>query len=118
MKHYYRLTPVLWDSIPGNYAATVYSIDRMPLGPLAQNVACTARSLNDPAYWWSGSTFLRLTKPPDLQGCCSGPENTRNAVVWQNLFAWLSHVRGMGYSVDEHCKLDPLKEITLIYEEI
>jgi hypothetical protein len=117
MKHYYRITPVLWEYVSGNSAATVYAIDRMPKGPLAKHIICTSRSRNDPAYWWSGSTFLRLTKPPGFDDCCSGPENTLNAVIWQNLYTWISHFQNLGYTVSDLNKLDPLKEITLFYEE-
>lgn len=117
MKHYYRIFPVLWDGVPGNNAATVYAIDRMPEGPLASSVTCTPRSQNDPAYWWSGSTFLRLCNPRELVSCCAGPENVWDAIVWQKLPAWLSYVQGLGYTVPETFNLgaDPNQTITLIY---
>jgi hypothetical protein len=111
MKHYYRLSPVLWDKIPGNYTATVYAIDRIPLGPLASYVKCTSRSQTDPAYWWSGSTFLRLIRPHDL----TSSDNTCDAITWQTLMGWLSFAEGLGYKVSEMCALDPNKDITLIY---
>lgn len=117
MKHYYKISPVLWDLVPGNNAATVYSIDRMPKGPLSNHVACTPRSRDDPAYWWAGSTFLRLTKPRNFDDCCSGPENIWDAVVWQNLYAWVSHIQNLGYSITDSTKLDPLKDFILMYEE-
>jgi hypothetical protein len=115
MKHYYRISPVLWDGIPGNNAATVYAIDRMPEGPLAASVVCTPRSMADPAHTWAGATFLRLAAPKELTNCCSGPYNVWDAIVWQKLPAWLSYVQGLGYSVNDNIG-DPNKEITLIYE--
>jgi len=121
MKHYYRLSPVLWDGVPGNNTATVYAIDRMPEGPLASSVICTPRSRSDPAYWWAGSTFLRLSNPKQLTTCCSGPEGIWDAIVWQKLPAWLSCVQGMGYTVPDSFNFgdfSPHKELTLIYEEI
>jgi hypothetical protein len=119
MKHYYLISPVLWIGAPGNNAATVYAIDRVPHGPLATNVTCTPRYRDDPAYWWSGSTFLRLTKPAEHSSCCSGPENISDAIVWQNLPAWISYVNGLGYTIPESCKLDnnPNNEFTLIYND-
>jgi hypothetical protein len=116
MKHYYRISPVLWTGIPGNYEATVYGIDRMPHGPLASLVCCTPRSYDDPAYFWAGATFLRLKSPRDLLECCSGPQNIWDAVVWATLPAWLSYVRSLGYTTTES-NYDPYKDITLIYEE-
>jgi len=117
MKHYYRLSPVLWTNVPGNYSATVYAIDRIPNGPLASYVRCTSRCKDDPAYWWSGSTFMRLTKPQEIGSCCSGPENVWDAITWQTLPAWLSFAEGLGYSVSDSCKMDPNKDLTLIYNE-
>jgi hypothetical protein len=116
VKHYYRLSPVLWDGIPGNGTATVYGIDRMPEGPLAASVKCTPRCQLDPAYYWAGSTFWRLSNPKELVSCCSGPENVWDAIVWQKLPAWLSYVQGLGYTVSDNCKMDPYTDITLIYE--
>jgi len=112
MKHYYRLSPVLWDKIPGNYTATVYAIDRIPLGPLASYVKCTSRCQTDPAYFWSGNTFLRLTKPADFTSCS---DLTWDAITWQTLPAWLSFAESLGYKVPETFVMDPNKDITLIY---
>lgn len=115
---YYRLSPVLWDSIPGQYTATVYSIDRMPEGPLQRYVTCTARCKDDPAYWWAGSTFLRLVMPPGLTGCCSGPQDIRDAVVHVQLPTWISWALSQGYTVPDNfqfSKIKPSDDITLIY---
>ena len=117
-KQYYRLSPVLWDSIPGKYTATVYSIDRMPEGPLASYVTCTPRCKDDPAWWWAGPNFLRLVMPPGVTGCCMGPQNIGNGVVWPQFPSWLSWAQTQGYSVPEpfsFAKLDPISEITLVY---
>jgi len=118
MKYFYRLSPVLWDSMPGNCAATVYGIDRMPEGPLAATVKCTARCRDDPAYTWSGSTFMRLTMPSGFGGCCgsSGSSGSSSAVNWQNIMAWLSWAQSHGYTVSDMKDMDPYKDITLIYE--
>ena len=105
MKHFYRLSPVLWNGIPGNFTATVYAIDRMPEGPLASSVKCTARCIDDPAYTWSGSTFMRLTY-----------NGGSDAVTWQNLMAWISWASTYGYTVPDMKDMDPFKDITLIYE--
>jgi len=116
MKHFYRISPVLWEGIPGNYSATVYAIDRIPKGPLASYIQCTSRSQADPAYWWGGSTFLRLSNPKELTNC-SGPENIWDAIVWQKLPAWISFVNSLGYTIPDSCNLEPHKEFTLIYNE-
>lgn len=120
MKQFYRLSPVLWISMPGNCAATVYGIDRMPEGPLAATVKCTARCRDDPAYTWSGSTFMRLTLPSGSGfsgsfGCCNSNGNN-DAVVWQNLMAWISWASTHGYTVPDMKDMDPYKDIVLIYE--
>lgn len=119
LKHYYRLSPVLWDGVPGNHTATVYAIDRMPYGPLASSIICTPRCKDDPAWWWAGPTFLRLTNPKELTTCCSGPQDVWDAIVWSKLPSWLSYVQGLGYTVPDSFNFggDPNKDITLIYEE-
>jgi len=117
-KEYYRLSPVLWDRVPGQHTATVYSIDRMPDGPLSAFVTCCARCKDDPAWWWAGPTFHRLVMPPGVTGCCMGPQDISNAVVWAQLPSWLSWVQGQGYSLSEgvsFAKMGPNDEITLIY---
>lgn len=116
MKHFYRLSPVLWDGVPGNCTATVYGIDRMPEGPLAATVKCTARCRDDPAYTWSGSTFMRLTLPSGFSGGCCNGGGTSDAVNWQNLIAWISWASAQGYSVPDMKDMDPYKDIILIYE--
>ena len=118
-KHFYRLSPVLWDGVPGNHTATVYGIDRMPYGPLASSIICTPRCKDDPAWWWSGPTFLRLSNPKELTTCCSGPQDVWDAIVWSKLPSWLSYVQGLGYTVPDSFNFggDPNKDITLIYEE-
>ena len=117
MPQFYRISPVLWDSVPGQYTATVYSIDRMPEGPLAQYVRCTARCKDDPSYWWAGATFLRLVKPPDVGGCCSGPQDIGDGVVYAQLPAWISWAMGQGYTVPtnfQFSKIKPMDDITII----
>jgi hypothetical protein len=117
-KQYYRIAPVLWDSIPGQHTATVYCIDRMPEGPLAAFVKCCPRCKDDPAWWWAGPTFLRLVLPPGLGGCCMGPQDISDSVVWALLPTWLSWVLGQGYTVNDgfsFSKTGPMDEITLIY---
>ena len=117
-KQYYRLSPVLWDSVPGQYTATVYSIDRTPEGPLSAFVTCTARCKDDPAYWWSGSTFIRLVMPPGATGCCSGPQDISNGVVWAQLPSYISWLMGQGYSMPDNfqfSKIKPTVDLTLIY---
>jgi hypothetical protein len=115
MKHYYRLSPVLWVTMPGNYASTVYGIDRMPEGPLAATVKCTARCRDDPAYTWSGATFMRLTMPSGSDGSCCN-SRSGDGVDWQNLMGWLSWAQGRGYTVSDMKDMDPYKDIVLIYE--
>ena len=115
---YYRISPVLWDSVPGNYTATVYGIDRVPDGPLAQYVTCTPRCKDDPAYYWAGATFNRLRMPPGLMGCCMGPQDIGDGVVFAQLPAWISWVIGQGYTLPDNFefrKLKPDSDITLIY---
>lgn len=117
-KQYYRISPVLWDSVPGRYTATVYGIDRMPEGPLSTFVTCTPRCKDDPSWWWAGPHFLRLIMPPDATGCCMGPQDISNGVVWAQFPSWLSWAQGQGYSVPDNfsfAKISPNDEITLIY---
>jgi len=117
-KAYYRLSPVLWDSVPGQYTATVYSIDRMPDGPLQKYVTCAARCKADPAYTWAGSTFMRLVMPPGITGCCSGPQDVGNGVVWAQLPTYISWLLGQGYQLPDDfqfSKIAPTDDLTLIY---
>lgn len=116
-KQYYRLSPILWDSIPGQYTATVYGIDRMPEGRLASFVTCCPRCKEDPSWWWLGPTFLRLIMPRDVVGCCMGPNDISDAVVWAQFPSWLSWAQEHGYSIGdvEFSKIGPMDEITLIY---
>jgi hypothetical protein len=119
MPQYYRISPVLWDSVPGQYTATVYSIDRIPEGPLRNYVTCNARCKDDPAYWWAGSSFLRLVMPPDLRDCCAGPQNIANGVVYAQLPSWISWATSQGYSLPDNFqfnKIRPTDDITLIYQ--
>ena len=118
MKQFYRLSPVLWE-LPGQHTSTVYSIDRMPKGPLASYVTCCARCRDDPAWWWAGPTFLRLVMPREAVGCCMGPQDISDGVVWSQFPSWLLWAQGHGYSLNEgfsFSKLDPNTEITLIYD--
>lgn len=117
-KQYYRLSPVLWDSVPGQYTATVYSIDRMPDGPLAKYVTCCPRCKDDPAYWWAGSVFYRLVMPPGVTSCSMGPQNIGNGVVFSQLPAFFGWCMSNGYSLPENFqfhKIGPLDEFTLLY---
>jgi hypothetical protein len=115
-KQYYRLSPILWDNVPGKYTATVYGIDRMPDGPLAQYVRCCSRCKDDPSYTWAGSTYFRLVMPPGLGSCCNGPQNIGDAVVWATLPTWLTWAESQGYTLaDSIDKIDPLRDFTLIY---
>ena len=109
----YRLSPVLWDSVPGQHTATVYGIDRFPEGPLAKFVTCCSRCKDDPAYWWAGPTWLRLIMP--VQGCCSGPQDIGNGVPWSLFPTWLSWAMSNGYTVQENFKFIPGQDITIIY---
>ena len=118
MPQFYRLSPVLWDRVPGQYTASVYSVDRMPEGPLAQYVSCTARCKDDPAYWWAGSTFLRLVMPAGVGGCCSGPQDIGNGVVYAQIPSWISWALGQGYQLPndfQFSKIGPQDDITLIW---
>lgn len=115
---YYRISPTLWDSVPGNYTATVYGVDRMPIGPLSQYVCCTPRCKDDPAYYWAGPTFLRLRMPSELNGCCMGPQDIGDGVVFAQIPSWISWVLGLGYTLPDNFefrKLKPGDDITLIY---
>jgi len=115
---YYRLTPVLWDSVPGRHTATVYGIDRMPEGPLSQYVTCCPRCKDDPAWTWAGPVFLRLVMPDGVTGCCMGPQDISNGVVWPQLPSWLSWAMSQGYSLADDfsfSKIGPMDEITLMY---
>lgn len=117
-KQYYRLFPVLWDSIPGRYSATVYGIDRMPDGPLAKFVSCTPRCKEDPAWWWAGPTYFRLVMPAGITGCCMGPQDIKDAVVWAQLPSWISWAMSQGYSFGDNfsfAEISPSNDITLIY---
>ena len=119
-KHYYRLSPVLWDSVPGQHTATVYGIDRMPLGPLSAFVTCCSRCKDDPAWFWAGAHFFRLVMPPGETGCCMGPQDIGNGVVWAQLPSWMSWAISNGYSFPDgfvFSKIGALDEITLIYVE-
>ena len=116
----YRLSPVLWDSVPGQYTATVYSIDRMPEGPLNKFVTCNARCKDDPAYKWSGSTFLRLVMPPGVTGCCGQPQDIADGVVWSQLPAYISWLYEQGYEMAANFqfnKISPTDDLTLFYKE-
>ena len=118
VKKYYRLMPVLWDSVPGQYTATCYGIDRMPEGPLADFVTCVPRCRDDPAWTWAGPTFLRLRMPPGINACCMGPQDISDGVVWSLLPSWISWALEQGYSLSDDFsfnKLNPYDELTLIY---
>lgn len=113
---YYRLSPVLWDSVPGRHTATVYGIDRIPEGPLANYVTCCARCKDDPAYTWAGPTFFRLVMPGDIGSCCSGPQDVGNGVVYSRLFTWLNWAFSQGYSLGGNIdNIGPLNDFTLLY---
>jgi len=112
---YYKISPNLWDAVPGRYAATVYGIDRMPDGPLAKYVTCCPRSKDDPAYYWAGPNFMRLVMPPGITGCCMGPQDIYDAVVWAQLPTWLTWARGQGYTFPDLTKLNALDDITMNY---
>ena len=118
MPQYYRISPVLWDSVPGQHTATVYSIDRVPEGPLAKYVTCTARCKDDPSYWWAGSTFFRLIMPSGVTSCCSGPQDIGNGVVYSQLPSWISWAMEQGYTLPpnfQFSKIKPMDDLTLIY---
>ena len=120
-KQYYKISPILWDNIPGRYAATVYGIDRMPDGPLAKFVTCCPRSRDDPAWYWAGPNYMRLVMPPGINGCCMGPQDISDAVVWSQLPSWISWALSQGYSLPDNFKfsdIKPLDDITLIYEAV
>jgi hypothetical protein len=117
VKRYYRLSPVLWNNIPGQTSAPVYSIDRPPEGPLTQYVTCTPRCSADPAYTWAGPTFIRLTMPRELVDWQI--PGIANSVVWANLPSWLSFAQGIGYSLPDNfqfAKIKPTDDLTLIFE--
>jgi hypothetical protein len=117
-KQYYRLFPVLWDSVPGQYMATVYGIDRMPEGPISKYVTCCSRCKDDPSYWWAGSTFFRLVMPPDIGGCCSGPQDISDAVVFPKLYTWLNWAFSQGYSLSGSMdSIEPMRDFTLVYTQ-
>ena len=118
-KQYYRLSPTLWDSVPGQHSATVYGIDRMPDGPMAKYVTCCPRCKEDPAYYWAGNVFMRLIMPPGLTSVCLGPQDIFNAVVYSQIPVFLSWAQGQGYTLPEgfqFSKISPYDDITLIYE--
>jgi hypothetical protein len=117
-KQFYRLSPVLWDSVPGQYTATVYSIDRMPEGHLSKFVTCTPRCRTDPAWWWAGSTFFRLRMPPGITSYSCGPQDIGDGVVFSQLPVYLSWLQQHGYNLPENfqfSKISPFDDITLIY---
>lgn len=115
-KQYYKISPVLWDSVPGQHTATVYGIDRIPEGPLAQYVTCCSRCKDDPAYWWAGSTYFRLVMPQEIGSCCSGPQDVGNGVVFSRLHSWLNWAFGQGYTLAGPIdNIGPTNDFTLIY---
>lgn len=119
VKRLYRLSPVLWDAVPGGYAATVYGIDRMPEGPLKELVTCCPRTKEDPSYYWAGANFYRLRMPTGEGGCCSRPQNISDAVVYGLLPTFLSWCTEHGYQLPDNFqfrKLSPYDAITLYYE--
>jgi hypothetical protein len=59
---------------------------------------------------------MRLTLPYGSFGGCSGSSGSSDAVVWQNIMAWLSWAASHGYTVSDMKDMDPYKDITLIYE--
>jgi hypothetical protein len=95
----YRIFPVLWKD------TTVYGVDRAGAFP----TACGSRVKEDPAYFWSSSTFLRLLPPPDSgSGCCG----YNDRVVWETLPAWLSFVQSKGYTLNvDFSRLKPYSDV-------
>jgi hypothetical protein len=64
---------------------------------------------------------MRLVMPPGINGCCMGPQDIYDAVVWSQLPSWMSWVLSQGYTFPDSFKLSdakPLDEITLIYEVV
>lgn len=117
-KQYYRLSPTLWDSVPGQWSATVYAIDRIPEGPLAKYTTCCPRSKDDPSYYWAGAVFYRLVMPQGITSCCMGPQNIADAVVYQQMPTFLSWATANGYSLPDNfqfSKISPLEDFTLVY---
>jgi hypothetical protein len=116
VKQYYRLSPVLWNNIPGQTSATVYSIDRPPEGPLSQYATCAPRCSADPAYTWSGPIFNRIIMPYNLVSCQI--PGIANSVVWENLPTWLMWAQSQGYTLPDNfqfSKIKPTDDLTLIY---
>ena len=94
----YRIFPVLWKD------ATVYGVDRAPPAGTFPT-GCASRAKEDPAYYWTSSTFQRLLPPPDM-GCA------RDCVVWETLPTWLSYVQSKGYTLNlDFSRLKPYSDI-------
>jgi hypothetical protein len=56
--------------------------------------------------------------PPDIGGCCMGPQDIYDGVVWANLPNWISWALENGYSFSEgfsFSKLQPYEDLTLTY---
>ena len=110
MSNLYRIYPVLWTEGNCMQAQTVYAIDRSP-PPNTFSTMCSARTKEDPAYYWEHPTFQRLLPDPKAIGCAE----LRNSVRWSSLPAWISYVHQFGYSLKgDLSNLQPFSDIYMI----